>query len=87
MKGMDLTKLIEGLLVVILIAIVIGKYGALQDFARREAIVSLRGWGTHAFFPAEYRRFMRGPAPGRNHLGAAPHTVTASRPGQFRPNH
>ena len=42
MKGLDLTKLIEVLLVVILIAISIGKYGALQEFARREAVASPR---------------------------------------------
>lgn len=42
--------MLEGLLVVILISIVIGKYGALQDFARREAIASLRGWGAQVSF-------------------------------------
>ena len=87
MKGIDLTKLIEGLLAVILISIAIGKYGALQDFARREAIASLHGWGTHAFFPAEYQRFLREPAPGGNALREAPRTGAAPHPGQFHNYH
>jgi len=87
MKGIDLTKLIEGLLVVIMISFAIGKYGALQDFARREAAVSLRGWPTHAFFPAEYQKLMRGPARSENHLKGAAHLSSPSHPGQFHPNH
>ena len=33
MKGVDLTKLIEGLVVVILLAVAVGKFGALRGFA------------------------------------------------------
>ena len=83
MKGIDLTKLIEGLLVVILIAVSIGKYGALQGFARREAVASLRGWRTHAFFPAEYQKLMRGHTHGENYLRGTSRIGTASRSDQF----
>lgn len=87
MKGIDLTRLIEGLLVVITISFAIGKYGALQDFARREAAASLRGWPTHAFFPAEYKALMRGPTQGGNHLKGTPRFGSPSHPGQFHLNH
>lgn len=56
MKAIDLTKLIEGLLVVILAAMALGKYDALRTFAAHEAAASLRGWDTHAFFPVTYRQ-------------------------------
>ena len=67
MKGIDITKLVEGLLALIFISVCAGTFGALQDFARREANMSLRGWPTHAFFPDEYRKLMRGAARSRGH--------------------
>lgn len=54
MRAIDLTKLIEGLLVLILVAIALGQYNNLRAFAAREAAASLHGWGTHAFFPSTY---------------------------------
>ena len=50
MKAIDLTKLIEGLLVVIALAVAAGKYDSLDRFARRQAEASLKGWDTHRFF-------------------------------------
>ena len=87
MKGIDLTKLIEGLLIVILIAIFIGKYRALQDFARREAAASVRGWPTHAFFLAEYRKLLRAPHSNGNHLREAARTGATPHPDQFHSKH
>ena len=81
---MDLTPLIRGLLVVIGISLVLGKYGALQNFARREAAASLRGWGSHAFFPRECQRRMRAPVQNGSHVRETPRTGAAgSRPDQF----
>jgi hypothetical protein len=62
MKSVDIGKLIEGLLAIILISIAVGKYDALHSFARQEAARSLRGWSTHAFFPADYRKLMSRPS-------------------------
>ena len=87
MKGLGLTKLIEGLLVVTLIAISIGKYGALQEFARREAVASLRGWSAHAFFPREYQRLMRTPVQNGSHVRESSRGGAASRPDQFHSNY
>lgn len=67
MRDIDLTKLIEGLLVVIVAAMAIGRYNDLRAFAGREAAASLRGWGTHAFFPATYRRVIRSSSTGLGH--------------------
>ena len=50
MKSVDLTKLIEGLIAVIGVAIALGQYPALERFARGEAGNALRGWDTHRFF-------------------------------------
>jgi hypothetical protein len=58
MKSIDLTKLIEGLLILVLASIAIGKFGNLRAFAAWEAAASLRGWGTHAFFPGNYRKLI-----------------------------
>jgi len=62
MKAIDLTQLIKGLLGVIFVSIALGKYGNLQDFARREAAASLRGWHSHIFFPRTYQRVMSTPS-------------------------
>ena len=64
---MDLTPLIRGLLVVIGISIVLGKYGALQKYARQEAVASLQGWNSPVFFPGAYRRILIAPHPGQVH--------------------
>lgn len=84
MKSIDLTKLIEGLLILILASIAIGKYGDLRAFAAREAAASLRGWGTHAFFPGTYRKLI-GPnhesrlqLKGAEHFKAPPRLVQSN---------
>jgi hypothetical protein len=46
MKSIDLTKFIEGFLILILASIAIGKYSDLRAFAEREAAASLHGWGS-----------------------------------------
>lgn len=55
MKPIELKDLIVGVLALITAAIAFGKYDALQAFARREAVKSLRGWKSHPFFPAGYQ--------------------------------
>ena len=67
MKAMDLTQFIKGLLVLISISVAVGKYDALQDFARREAAASLREWPTHPFVPITYRRVIGAPTEVRVH--------------------
>ena len=42
MKSLDLKDLINGLITVIIVAITIGQYGALGDFAKREFIQSIK---------------------------------------------
>jgi hypothetical protein len=84
MKSIDLTQLIKGLLVVIVIAAGVGKFGALQDFARREAAASLRGWPVHAFFPSVYRQVIAAPTVGRVHLKGAARSSSPSHPDQLK---
>lgn len=73
MKTIDLTKLIEGLLAVIFIAVAIGRFNDLQAFARREATRSLHGWDNHVFFPGEHKNLMGGvvTGSGKSHLKGA----------------
>jgi hypothetical protein len=83
MKSIDLTKLIEGLLVVIALAVVTGQYGSLRKFAAREVAASLHGWGTHAFFPATYQR-IAGPTPkGGVHLKGVAHSNSSPHSDQL----
>ena len=56
MKAIDVTKLVEGLLVVIFLALAVGHYNDLRSFAIREASASLKGWPTRTFFPSTYRK-------------------------------
>lgn len=42
MKSLDLKDLINGLITVIIVAITIGQYGALREFAKREFIQSMK---------------------------------------------
>ncbi len=53
MKATDITGLVKGLLVVIGLAISVGRYDDLRKFARNQAIESLKGWkSTPFFYPA-----------------------------------
>ena len=52
-----MTDLIKGLMVVIGISMALGRYGRLQEFARRQAVESLRGWHTQPYFPKNYTGF------------------------------
>jgi hypothetical protein len=79
MKSIDLTKLIEGLLILILASIAIGKYGDLRAFAEREAAASLHGWGTHAFFPNTYRKIIGSEQGSRVQLKGAAHFKSPPR--------
>jgi hypothetical protein len=83
MKSIDLTKLIEGLLVIIALAVVTGQYGTLRKFAAREAAVSLHGWGTHAFFPATYRQITSPTPKGGVHLKGAMHSNSSPHSDQL----
>ena len=84
MKATDQTKLIEGLLVVILAAIAIGQLGDLHHFATREAARSLRGWDTHAFFPTQYRKLLGRTQDPRVHLKGARGSHPLSNPNQLK---
>ncbi len=50
MKAIDLKDLISGLITVIIIAISVGQYGKLRDFAKKEFVRSMGNC------PAEYRK-------------------------------
>ena len=54
MKTIDLKDLIIGLLTIILIASSVGKLDQLHDFAKVQAVKSLKGWEPHHFFPKGY---------------------------------
>ena len=54
MKPIDLSGLIQGLAVVIILAISIGKYDALKKFAMNEARHALKPTPTKPFFPKSY---------------------------------
>jgi hypothetical protein len=52
MPFIDLRDLIVGILVVISVAIGVGKLDALHDFAKKEAVKTLHGWPAYHFFPS-----------------------------------
>jgi hypothetical protein len=55
MKPIDLKDLINGLITVIIIALSIGQYGKLRDFARKEFVESMSAH-PHSHFEKEYAR-------------------------------
>ena len=55
MAPINLTELIRGLLVVVLLANAVGQGGKLAEFARNEFAKSLRPAATRNFFPLDYR--------------------------------
>jgi hypothetical protein len=55
MKPIDLKDLVTGLLIIIGLALTIGQYDRLQEFAKIEAAHALKGWNSHPFFPAGYK--------------------------------
>lgn len=83
MRTMDLTKLIEGLLIVILFACLVGKYDRLRSFAAQEAVASLHGWDQHLFSPSTYRELVGTPSKGQVHLKGAVHSRLPSRSDQL----
>lgn len=54
MRNIDLKDLIIGLLTVIFLSMAVGQYGHLQEFAKKQAVESLKPWPAHRFFPAAY---------------------------------
>lgn len=56
MPFIDLRDLIVGILVVIFIAMGVGKLDALHDFAKKEAVKTLHGWPAYHFFPKSYNK-------------------------------
>jgi hypothetical protein len=56
MKSLDLKDLVVGLLAVIFISMAIGRFGALETFARKQAVAALRPWPAHPFFPKDYEK-------------------------------
>jgi hypothetical protein len=51
MKTIELKDLIAGLLAIILLASSIGRLDQLHDFAKAQAVKSMKGWEPHHFFP------------------------------------
>jgi hypothetical protein len=54
MKPIDLRDLIKGALAIVFIALVLGRFGELQQFAKKEAAHAMRGGRSKAFFPSGY---------------------------------
>ena len=54
MRNIDLKDLIIGLMTVIILAMSLGQYGKLQEFAKRQAVAALKPWPAHRFFPPNY---------------------------------
>ena len=55
MKPIDLKDLINGLFTVIIIALAVGQYGKLREFARKE-FVGIMNSQTHTIFKKWYAR-------------------------------
>jgi hypothetical protein len=54
MKSLDLKEIINGLITVIIIALAVGQYGKLRDFAKREFVNSMKS--TPSVLKKEYAR-------------------------------
>jgi len=50
MKMIELKDLVIGLLAIILLASSFGKLDQLHEFAKVQAVKSVKGWGSHHFF-------------------------------------